>query len=163
MKCDACGGEMVSGRENYHYKECGLPFVTLQNLEVRRCPQCGEFEVVIPKIEQLHQAIAWAVVSKKSRLAPAEVKFLRKHLGWSGADFARHIGVSSETVSRWEKGRDPMGPIADRALRLMVLCMAPMRDYSLDTLTELRDQPEPSRIGLRVSEQGWSATGALAA
>lgn len=163
MRCDACGEQMISGRENHSYKECGLPFVTLQDVEIRRCPRCGEFEVVIPRMEELHRVLASAVATKTSRLMPPEIKFLRKHLGWSGADFAKHIGVSAETVSRWENGREAMGPVADRTLRLMVLYVAPKRDYSLDTLTELKDTPEPSRIGLRAGAQGWLTADSYAA
>lgn len=163
MNCVSCATPMVSSRQNHLYKECGLPFVTLQDLEVRRCPQCGELEVVIPRMEQLHRVIAEAVVNKKSRLTAPEVKFLRKHLGWSGADFASHIGVSAETVSRWENGRDPIGSVADRLLRLLVVTKDPIRDYSLSTLTHLTDTPEPSRIGLRSSPQGWESAEAYAA
>ena len=67
MKCDACGGPMISARENYNYAACGLPHVTLVGVEVRRCKACGEHEVVLPKIEQLHRAIALGVVAKRPR------------------------------------------------------------------------------------------------
>lgn len=155
MKCEACGKPMISSEENYNYAASGLPYVTLKGVEVRRCANCGEHEVVIPKIEQLHQAIAIAVVSKKSRLMPAEVKFLRKHLGWSGADFARHMGVAAETVSRWENGREPMGAVADRLVRLMVVTQAPKRDYGLDALAELADDASPTRLKLTADRNGW--------
>jgi len=154
MKCD-CGATMTSARENYSYTASGLPYVTLKGVEVRRCPECGEHEVVIPKIEQLHQCIALAIVLKKSRLMPAEVKFLRKHLGWSGADFARHMGVAPETVSRWENGREPMGGVADRLLRLMVVTQAPNRDYAIDALANLEEEASPTRIKVFADRQGW--------
>ena len=47
-------------------------------------PNCGETEVVIPHIEALHrekEAIATALVVKRARLAPEEIRFLRKYLG----------------------------------------------------------------------------------
>jgi putative zinc finger/helix-turn-helix YgiT family protein len=146
---------MTSARENYNYSSCGLPHVTLQGVEVRRCPDCGEHEVVIPRMTELHQAIARAVVTKKARLMAAEVKFLRKHLGWSGADFARHMGVTAETVSRWENGREPMGAVADRLLRLMVVTQAPKTEYPIDALAELEDEPAPARVRLSAGRQGW--------
>jgi len=146
---------MTSARENYSYTASGLPYVTLKGVEVRRCPACGEHEVVIPRIEQLHQGIAMAVVSKKSRLTPAEMKFLRKHMGWSGADFARHMGVAPETVSRWENGREPMGGVADRLLRLMVVTQAPNREYAIEALAELEDEASPARIKASADRQGW--------
>src|SRR5579883_463805 len=102
MKCFECGTEMTSAHENYHYTACGLPNVTLKDIEVRRCPNCGDYEPLIPQIEDLHRVIAFAVATQPSRLSAAEIKFLRKYLGWSGADFAKRMGVSQETVSRWE-------------------------------------------------------------
>ena len=60
MNCLQCGQRMKSGRENYLYKESGLPNITLVGIEVNRCPGCGEYEAVIPKIEQLHrEALVW--------------------------------------------------------------------------------------------------------
>src|SRR5262245_14012742 len=144
MKCADCGESMVSARENFNYKASGLP-VTLVGVEVRRCKACGEYEVVIPRIENLHEVIAHAVVAKRPRLTSAEIRFLRTYLGWSGADFARRIGVAAETVSRWENGHDAMSPVADRLLRLMVLTRAPVSDYSLDALAEVGDEAAPLR------------------
>ena len=146
---------MTSARENYSYAASGLPHVTLEGVEVRRCAACGEHEVVIPKIEQLHQAIANAVISKKARLASAEVRFLRKHMGWSGAEFARHMGVKPETVSRWETGKESIGPIADRLLRLMIVTKAPKREYAIETLASLEDEFAPVRVRLSADKSGW--------
>lgn len=154
MKCD-CGATMTSARENYSYAASGLPHVTLDGVEVRRCGACGEHEVVIPNIEQLHQAIAEAVIGKKARLAAGEVRFLRKHLGWSGADFALHMGVTPETVSRWENGREPIGPVADRLLRLMVVTKAPKSMYYIEALAALEDGFVPTRVRLSADKSGW--------
>lgn len=77
---------MKTARENYLYRECGFAHVTLDGIVVSRCRRCGEHEATIP---------------------------LRKRLGWSGGDFA-HVGVSRETVSRWETGAAAMGPVAER-------------------------------------------------
>jgi putative zinc finger/helix-turn-helix YgiT family protein len=120
MKCVECGETMRTRKENYRYDECGLEHVTLVGLDVARCPDCGNFEVSIPHIEELHRLIARALIDKRTRFRGEEVRFLRKSLGWSGADFARHMGVAEETVSRWENDAAPIGPQADRLLRLMV-------------------------------------------
>src|ERR1017187_943248 len=120
MSCPICGSRMKTKRENYRYEAVGLPGITLQGVEVSRCGKCGEYEVAISRIEDLHRAIAQAVILKKDRLTPAEIRFLRKHLGWTGAEFAAHFGAARETVSRWETGSAPMGPTAERLLRMIV-------------------------------------------
>ena len=147
MNCFECGCEMTSRRETYQYAESGLPNVVLGNVEVRRC-RCGENEVVLQSLDSLHRTIALAIIRKRPRLTGTEVRFLRKHLGWSGVAFAKHMGVTPECVSRWETGHDPIGPTADRLLRLMVAQRQPAIDYSVDELCELTDTPIP--ISLRV-------------
>lgn len=71
MKCTACGSEMATRRENYRYAASGLP-VTLRTVEVRRCPKCGETGVVIPRIADLHRALALALIHKPAWAAPTD-------------------------------------------------------------------------------------------
>jgi putative zinc finger/helix-turn-helix YgiT family protein len=158
MKCLECGGRMAVRRENHRYDACGLAGVTLLRVEVARCPDCGEYEVMIPAIEQLHRKIAWTVVEKRARLAPAEIRYLRKYLGLSGADFAAHMGTRPETVSRWENGTAQMGPVADRLLRAMVVIKEPVKEYSIETLrTVARAAGAPVRVQLRkAGQRAWA-------
>jgi hypothetical protein len=46
------------------------------------------------------------VIHKPARLSGSEVRYLRKYLGWSGADFAGHVGVDPSTVSNWETDKE---------------------------------------------------------
>ncbi len=69
----------------------------------------------------LLRGVAAVVVRKRARLAAAEVTFLREHLDYSVARFAKIFGVATETVSRWESGWQPIGPSADRFLRVLVM------------------------------------------
>ena len=156
MTCLQCGGEMKSKKENYHYAASGLPDVTLMGVEVRRCAECGESEVAIPNIEGLHKALALSVARQPGRLAPAEIKFLRKYLGLSSVDFAKHIGVTPETVSRWESGVVKMGSTAERLLRWFIATREPVSDYPLDMFTALAEaKPRPARRGLVLSGSHW--------
>jgi putative zinc finger/helix-turn-helix YgiT family protein len=158
MKCDICGAQMKSGRENYRYTACGLDSVTLMNVEVRRCPECGEYEVEIPRFDELHRLIAQTVASKKERLTPQEIRFLRKYLGFSGVDFAATLDVTPETVSRWENGKKQMSPVAERALRLMVFVREPIAEYPLEKLAEIaQGEAVPLRMKFRESRAHWKA------
>lgn len=156
MSCLQCGGPTTTKREDVKYDMSGLPGITLQNIEVTRCARCAEYEVSIPRMEELHRLIAGAIIGKRSRLTPAEIRFLRKFLGWSGADFARAMGTKPETVSRWEHGATPMGVQADRLLRLMVAHKKPVQDYSVEDLQNTAlTAPRPVRLGLRATGRGW--------
>ena len=161
MKCPQCGHQMKTARENYLYKESGLPNVTLMAIEVGRCSSCGEHEAVIPKIEQLHRVVATAIARKAPGLTPEEIRFLRKYLGWSGADFAAHMGISAETVSRWENGSATMGSAAERLLRLAVLTLDRASDYSLEMLKDMAQTgPAAQRLQVRVAKGNWKAEAA---
>jgi putative zinc finger/helix-turn-helix YgiT family protein len=136
----------------------GLPGVRLQTT-VARCSKCGANEVKIPNIEGLHRAIARMVIAKDARLSGAEVRFLRKVLGWSGSDFAAHMGATPETVSRWETDTAPIGPQADRLLRLMVMTSDPVADYrKLDLLKAVaKAKPAVVRLIAKADNKGhWS-------
>ena len=155
MTCIECGGKLKTKKENYRYLACGLPNVTLSGVEVRRCGTCGDHEVVIPHIERLHEALAMAVAKHEARLSGSEVRFLRKYLGYSGVDFAALIGVSPETVSRWENKKETMGPSAERLLRTLVVHKGPIQQYPIETLTHISANARTKPIGLRPEGKGW--------
>ena len=161
-KCKACSGEMASSREAYRYNESGLPNVILKDVEVRRCRNCGAQEVPLPRVAELHRAIAMALVHKPARFLGAEIRYLRKHMGWSGVDFASRIGVTPETVSRWENEREPISTSSDRLLRMMVVRGWPVEDYSADDLVNIDDRrdPPPVHVELRVQNHHWAAPAA---
>jgi putative zinc finger/helix-turn-helix YgiT family protein len=162
MKCMDCGAEMNTARENYRYDDCGLPYVVLEDVEVSRCSACGNIEVSIPAIEDVHEKIAWFVAQKSSRLTPDEVKFLRKYMGFSSGDFAEILGVDLATVSRWENGVRQMSSVADRLVRVLALTRQPASKYPIEKLREIdKDKAQPVRVELTQTEdRGWAAAGA---
>lgn len=172
MKCEECGGQMATERNAViRYNLGGLPHVVLQGVEVRKCESCGKEDIAIPRMAQLHHVLAMLLVKQPRMLAPNEIRFLRKHTGCSTGEFAQIIGVSRETVSRWETGAQPMGPVADRLLRVVVLTHERTEDYAakdkqeaeavMDLLESLNDSPTPDDlkpVPVRNSGNNWTAT-----
>ena len=156
MTCEQCGTRMSVARENHLYRESGLDHVTLVGHEVRRCKACGYDEQVFHRLGPLHRSIALAFARKPAPLVGSEIRFLRGWMGWSGRDFAAYLGVSPETVSRWERGRLAMGATADRLLRLLAVGRSEERDYSLDAWKHLGRGRQP--MGLRVDARTLAAT-----
>jgi putative transcriptional regulator len=156
MTCHACGGRMTAHRRTHPYTESGLPNVVLHDIEVRRCTACAEEDLVLPRLAQLHRLIAHTLATKPSRLRPEEVRFLRKHIGWSGVEFAKHMGVTPSQVSRWENG-DPMSAQADRLVRALWAMTPQVRSYplELELFADLSDESEPVHIDLAPSKDGW--------
>jgi putative zinc finger/helix-turn-helix YgiT family protein len=161
MKCLQCGGQMERRRGNYVYDQGGLN-VTLVGVEITKCGKCGEEEVEIPRVEELHRKLALAIVAKPKRLSGAEVRFLRKSVGWSSGDFARRIHVDAATVSRWETGAQPIGLQADLLLRALVIVSKPVESYPVqelsDRFAEVEDESAPPvRLDAKFSGKTWKA------
>lgn len=153
MKCVECGATVKSTRGAHRYVESGLSNVTLLDVEIRTCPACGEREVAIPRIEGLHRMIAQAIATEAKTLEPEHVKFLRKWLGFSTADFALVMGVRVETVLRWEKPSGyPIPPTAASFLRLMVRNTEPLNKYPIDFKTL---QPKLKLHALKFQAPDW--------
>lgn len=148
MRCEDCGKPVTTEHSAVRrYNIGGLPHVELHGVEVTTCPGCGKEGIAIPRIGQLHRVLAEAFVKQPRMLAPVEIRFLRKHIGLSGVDFAKMMGVTRETVSRWETGANPMGGTADRLLRLLVVNHEPTESYAVDDLLrDLNDKPAPKQL-----------------
>ena len=52
-------------------------------------------------------------------MTPPDLRRLRRRLGVSQARFAALVGVTSNTVARWERGELGMRPTTDRLIRLV--------------------------------------------
>ena len=154
MTCSTCGNKMSSKRENHKYTACGLDYVTLVNIEVRHCKECGGSEVVIPKIEELHRVIARIVAKSPSRLRGCDIRFLRKYLGLSGVDAASALSVGAAWMSRCENDKVPISPGAERFLRLMVMYDQPKQSYPLEELLAHKIDKKPSQIRLDL-DSSW--------
>ncbi len=156
-QCPVCGkGTLETRREVRKYGR-GID-VTLVNVPVRRCPKCGEEFVVIGAVEELHRLIAEDLARSPRKLGPAEIRFLRTHLGYSSADFASVMGVTPETVSRWESKRasQQMAPTAERLLRLMALQDKPIASYGLERTGAGEPTAPVLSLRLKPTAEGWA-------
>ena len=61
---------------------------------------------------------------------PPEFVFLRKYLGWSGADFAWNMHFDRAQVSKWENGKVEMSKPYELLLREMVASGKKIEDTS---------------------------------
>jgi putative zinc finger/helix-turn-helix YgiT family protein len=157
MKCINCGHAMTTKRENVPYK--ALPGAVLIGVPVSRCPNCGEYEVAIPAIDELNRVLAGAVIRKRARLVGGEVRFLRSYLGYSGADFAKLIGSDPATVSRWESDKQPIGHHTDLLLRAMVALDRKVDEYPIAAFAEVKaEATERSRYAFKPIAKKWKPT-----
>jgi putative zinc finger/helix-turn-helix YgiT family protein len=122
-ECTNCGGQVVPEFKNYRYAESGLPNVVLQGVAVADCPQCGNSDVLIPRVAKIHRAIARALANSPARLTGPQLRFLRKHLGLSGDELGRYLHTDKTKISKWETEEDRIGPATDRLIRLLATAL----------------------------------------
>jgi DNA-binding transcriptional regulator YiaG len=104
------------------YRACGLEGIYLCNgYETEELD--GEIYTTVQDREQLHRVIALNLVEHRKTLAPKELKFIRVAMDQTQADLARFLGVSSQSVARWEKGESELPGPADRMIRVMVMML----------------------------------------
>lgn len=154
MKCRVCEqSEMQGIQENYHYRECGLDNVTIVGITILKCSECGNVMPLIPNIEGLHDTLAQAIIRQNGPLTAAEIVFLRKSLGWSGAHFAKHMHCDKSQVSKWEHGKVEMSKPYDLLLREKVASGKKITDYHSEELVWRRHvKPRPLRLQLQQAE-----------
>ena len=122
-ECANCGRTVTPERRNYRYTESGLSNVILQGVEVADCPACGHSDVTIPHLAKIHRAIALALANSPVRLTGEQLRFLRKHLGYSGEELAKYLHTDKTKISKWERGEDAIGSSSDRLIRLLVAAL----------------------------------------
>ncbi|GFO57661.1 hypothetical protein GMSM_46680 [Geomonas sp. Red276] len=156
MRCRVCeeAPDLLEVEEDYHYRECGMDNVTIMGIMVRKCPSCGSRMPVIPSIEGLHDALARAIVTKKTPLTPKEIIFLRKSLGWSGVDFAQNMGCDKAQISKWEHGAVRMSKPYELLLREIVASGKKITDYHRSDIVWGK-APSPRPLQFRLKRTTW--------
>ena len=122
-ECTNCGEWVTPERRDYRDEESGLSNVILQGVEVADCPNCGNSDVIIPRMAKIHRAIAQALANSPARLTGEQLRFLRKHLGLSGEQLGRYLHTDRTKISKWERGEDRIGPATDRLVRLLAAAL----------------------------------------
>lgn len=161
MKCFICGEVMESRMGSAPYD--ALPGVVLKGLQINECANCGEREVEIPRIVELNRLLSRVLICQSTRLTGPQIRFLRKHLSLSGTEFARRMGVSKSTVSRWESDKQKIGSSNDRLLRMMVAYEEPVEDYTERLSDVAREEPDAQnmRVNIREADERWEADRAV--
>jgi putative transcriptional regulator len=125
MVCDKCDVTLEwrgATKESPYLYELGGQWL-LSGIRVYRCPKCRLESPMIPRITQLHALMAESIAAKPTDLAGDEIRFLRKHAGFSAKRFASLIGIDPSYLSRVENGKPGhkgFGAAADRLARLLV-------------------------------------------
>lgn len=110
-------------------------------------------------LDGLTFAICRALVAKPGRLAGAEFRYLRLHLGLSQRSLGKLLGVTEQSVAGWEKkGRIPL--LADKHLRLLWIEKhngnVPIV-RAMERLNEVERIVEQKLVARESPRKGWTA------
>ena len=130
----------------YHYTECGLDNIYIDDVEVVH-DQHGEEVVRIPRIGALHRLIAKVLIDKQGPLAGRELRFLRTEMGLTQAQLAAIIQVDAQTVGRWERGETPIPAAADMLVRKLA-----SERLAIDPQLSVEELARRYAVGLRQME-----------
>ena len=108
-----------SATEPFHYRASGLPDVWLLNGVQREDTPDGP-AVRIEDADGLHRELARAIVAVRQPIKASELRYLRRFLALSQASLAALLGISAQTVARWEKAETGIDPSAERLVRFIV-------------------------------------------
>lgn len=141
MKCTNCENKKELKKQfvTIKYDECGLDNVTLIGATQYKCDACGETYTKYGNIHQVHSLIKDSILEKPTLLNGAEIKFLRKYMGYSTQYFAMILGVQIRTVQRWE-ANESISLQIDHSIRLAVASKEPNRDYNLHDMLLQKDK-----------------------
>lgn len=141
----------------YHYKECGLPNVWLENgYKVKQTPY-GE-AVSVVDADGLQRVLAKNLASKNGRLTGRELWFIRSVLCLSQKNMARLLGTTEQSLSLWERqGRMPKASEAiARVLAMEHVGGNPNIAELIDRINTV-DRMVNQRLVAKERRQSWSS------
>ena len=172
-KCKTCGSMGVTRNTLHEYRGdlLGAPFnVVVEDAVVEElCAGCGTKKgVMIPNLKGLVAAVAMTRALNPTHLTGGEIRFLRKSVGWKAKDLAKQLKVSPEHISRCENGKEPLGAIREKYLRLYTCVKlansAPRIDFSSDDFEDMeicwvRDTTDSLTVRMYLVRDGEKAVG----
>ena len=134
----SCGGtaRLTTLRRYDFSAEAGFA-VTLPDVQGYQCDKCGLTTLPGQIAALALEAVTLALLDSPARLAPGAARHLRRYLGETQAGLAERMGVTRETVNRWESGAESISPQSDHALRTFVLFQLAVEDEVLKILETL--------------------------
>lgn len=144
----------------YHYTECGLRNVYLENgyryIETPR----GK-SVSIHDLDGLHKAIGLFLVTSKRDLSGDEVRFLRHEMLMSQSTLAKLLGISEQAIRRWETGKIAIPKPSEALLRLLYRDHINDKDGKISAIlkkvAELEEELNNHELLFKDTKEGWQS------
>ena len=134
--------------EPLHYTQCGLDDVFLVNGFSREETDYGP-ATSIHNVDRLHHVIGMHIVRHKKTLSAKEMKFLRRQMNFTQRELGNAMGVTAQTIARYEKDEAPVSGPVNRLIRIFyVYNLLPPEGQRelLDRLVELQESDDTTPV-----------------
>ena len=138
------------------YRACGLSnIILLSGYEIEEFD--GEQHVAVKDAHDLHRAIGYVIATKASSPSPEEMKFLREEMNLTQMELGLLLGLSSQAVARYEKGKVKVGGPAERLLRAIYMDHIDENVDIVDFVEALAELDETPSDDISLTyDDGWS-------
>ena len=144
----------------YHYTECGLNNIYLQNgYKFIQTPR-GK-SISIHDLDGLHRAIGLFLATSKKDLSGDDVRYLRHEMLMSQNTLARLLGMSEQAIRRWETGKINIPKPSESLLRLLYMDHINDKDGKIATIlkriAELEEKIDDHELLFKETKKGWQS------
>lgn len=116
--CPECGKPMRESTGKLKLPVNGEE-VTVPEATHLRCPKCQEIVLRFDDARRLRQRALEIYRKKYGLLSADEIRSIRERFGLTQAALARLLRLGSNTISRWEAGRNVQTAVMDMLLRMI--------------------------------------------
>jgi len=145
----------------FHYTECGLSNIYLMN-GYDICETPHGLAVSIKDIDGLHKAIGRFLISSKKDFSGEEIRFIRLEMLMSQSMLAFLLGVSEQSVRRWENDKINIPKPSESLLRLLCREKIFNQQGKISTILKefaaLEEQMNNDKIVFQDTTKGWQAS-----
>ncbi len=127
---------------SYETTMFGVKLIINNSVLMEKCLETGEETITIPNTRGLLAAAALTRIKIPLRLEGKEIKFIRKAMKAAAKRIAAIMEVKVETVSRWENGKQLIGPSNEKLFRFIayyeLVDVAPAIEIKHEDIAEMR-------------------------
>jgi DNA-binding transcriptional regulator YiaG len=144
--------------DKLHYTGCGLDYIYLLNGFDLFEDEDGDVSYAIHDAAQLHEAIAYAIVTETPELRGMELRFFRSLLHLSQENMAKGLFRTRDAVAKYEsKPKDRLPDQTEALLRCLVMGHL-KKDTTIGRMLKILqsvDDSQESEILLKKTNDHW--------
>jgi DNA-binding transcriptional regulator YiaG len=130
-RCLTCGGRVIHSQKDEWVEVASRRFVA--SVPAQACAECGGLFVDSASMAELETAVS-CELAKSGPASGETFRYMRKSLGMRATALAKLLGITAETVSRWENMQRAVDRTAWIVLGSLVLENAGMAPATFERL-----------------------------